>query len=852
MVHAWLASESSGRWLILLDNADDARFVHADYDNKDLPQYDWTMTRYLPHRAGGAVLITTRSSDAAFGLVDRGDMIVNIEPMSHDEAKMLLHTKISNRHTNEDEENDLITELEHIPLAITQAAAYLSRSPRMTIRKYLERLRSDEETRASILSVGGGDLRRDPVATNSVIRTWQMSFNQIKSENQLATDLLARMCMFDKQGIPESLLKKSLSDHEYNDAIEVLLSFSLVRGGMNKSGFEIHRLVQLATRTWLRIHRTFESQSIAALKMLAEHYPFVEYKSWTTCQILEPHVEAVLSMLHTSDEARLFCARLLLSRSRYVLEQGQYVKAEVMAKRSLSIREELLGQEDQRTVMSKAMLLNVHNTLGSYTKAEVLGVEALKVCEKLNGGEHPDTLNIMFSLAFTYRKQNRWGKAETLHLQVLDARRRLLGEEHINTLNSMGGLAHVYHDQKRWSEAQKLEVRVLEIRKRVLGEEHPATLAAMNNLAQSLRKLGQARLIEVEKLNTQVLETAKKVLGEGHPRTLTAAGNLAATLTQSGKGRWDEVKKLQVQVLETSREVLGEKHPDTLEAMANLAHTLTKPGQGSLEEAEHLEVQVLETMKKAMAQLAYTYYAQGRLSKAIDLMTQAYQRAENIRGASGVEYFWLSQWTDKLEKWKLDDIQKRAREYWDQGLWNEAEELETKALEMSRTVQGEKHYKTIACMSALARTYHKQGRISAAIEVMTKALHDTEVTLGQEKPDTIRRTKRLEQWKLEEIEKRAGDYWDQGFENEAEELYVKALETSKTIHGETHPKTLTCTRNLAYTYYEQLRISAAIELMTKAVHGAEVTLDEDDPNMRQWTKLLNEWRAHQRIIKQMM
>jgi hypothetical protein len=60
------------------------------------------------------------------------------------------------------------------------------------------------------------------------------------------------MSMFDRQGIPVSLLQGQASRLDFEDALAPLLSFSLVRAEISKQSFEMHRLVQLSMRTWLK------------------------------------------------------------------------------------------------------------------------------------------------------------------------------------------------------------------------------------------------------------------------------------------------------------------------------------------------------------------------------------------------------------------------------------------------------------------------------------------------------------------------------------------------------------------------------------------------------------------------
>lgn len=107
---------------------------------------------------------------------------------------------------------DLVKVLDLISLAISQAAAYIQkRAPRNSVQQYLDDFRKSEGKRARLLSRDLGDLRRDlrqdGGASNAILTTWQVTFDHVRSERPSAADLLSLMSFFDRQGIPESLLK---------------------------------------------------------------------------------------------------------------------------------------------------------------------------------------------------------------------------------------------------------------------------------------------------------------------------------------------------------------------------------------------------------------------------------------------------------------------------------------------------------------------------------------------------------------------------------------------------------------------------------------------------------------------
>jgi hypothetical protein len=255
LVSHWLCDSRNGRWLIVLDNADeDAIFFSGNTSNERGP-----LVSFLPQAAHGSILITSRNQLAARNLVGRDGHVIKVQPMNEEESLALLRARIPTPQPGEsgDDERALVLALENIPLAIAQAAAYIAnRSPLVTVAAYLRLFHESESKRTRLLqNEDSTDLRRDPSIRYAVITTWQVSFEQIRQELPAATDLLALMSMFDRQGIPEGLLRDSDQDEmDFHDALAPLLSYSLIRLEINEGSFDMHHLVQLSVRAWLEMH----------------------------------------------------------------------------------------------------------------------------------------------------------------------------------------------------------------------------------------------------------------------------------------------------------------------------------------------------------------------------------------------------------------------------------------------------------------------------------------------------------------------------------------------------------------------------------------------------------------------
>ncbi|KAK3376527.1 hypothetical protein B0T24DRAFT_648420 [Lasiosphaeria ovina] len=642
LVYSWLSNERNGKWMMIFDSADDGDvFYDATSDNGQNGQ---PFATYLPQSRNGSIIITTRNKDLASRLTGHRQNMIEVKPMAQTDALTLLEKKLGSP-PDADVAVGLVQALDLVPLAISQAAAYiLARAPRSSPEKYLTEFRKSEGKKSSLLQYDAGDLRRDGGASNAILTTWQISFGYIRSKRPSAADLLSLMSFFDRQGIPGYVLKpprtikdaiptprnyhdtEDKMDSGFEDDVAMLRDYCLIAVDEGGDEFEMHGLVQLSTRRWLEAFGQQETFKRQYIERIAASFPTGKYENWATCQSLFVHVQVALGYRPGEDMLETW-ATLLHNGGWYAWSQGRYEVSQHMLGKAREVREKRLGKKDVVTLASISLFARVLLDQGWWEEAEKLFL----------GADHPDTLSSMANLASTYRNQGRWEEAEKLDVQVMETSKTKLGADHPSTLSSMANLASTFWNQGRWEEAEKLEVQVMETRKTKLGADHPSTLSSMANLASTYRN--QGRWEEAEKLEVQVMETSKTKLGADHPDTLSSMANLASTYRN--QGRWEEAEKLEVQVMETSKTKLGADHPSTLSSMANLASTFWN--QGRWEEAEKLFIQVMETSKtklgadhpdtlSSMNNLAFTWKGQGRRADALALMEDCAQARRRVLG----------------------------------------------------------------------------------------------------------------------------------------------------------------------------------------------------------------------------
>ncbi|KAJ5213388.1 hypothetical protein N7449_000557 [Penicillium cf. viridicatum] len=607
LVEDWLRDKKRGKWLLIIDNFDDDGFLCKPPTTGTRSQFNLNMTKplleYLPRNTNGSIIFTSRSREIAAKMVDDKNLI-EIKPMEMFEALELLQRKLEQL-GGDQESRKLVKALEFMPLAIIQAARYIQNRS-YSVSQYLEDFQESDREAIRLLKKEAGHVHRDWEANNSIMVTWQISFDYIRQTEPSAAELLSLMSFFDRQGIPEILIRpqpnvkcisrsnprndssegetsESDTGATFKDDIETLEDYSFISSS-NDGLFTIHRLVQLSTRTWLRSHGKIHHWREKCISNLFREFPTGLYKDWAKCQFLIPHLRSVMSQRPKSPESLRQWATLLLKGAWYASQRGDIADVREMASKSRIERLALSGEEHEEFLDSTDMLATAYSLEGLWKEAEKLFLQVLETRKTKLGHDHPNTLRSMANLAVAYRNQGRWGEAKQIQLQVVETSKAKLGDDHSDTLRSMGNLAVTYRSQGQWKEATQLHTQVMKTYKTKLGDDHPDTLRSMANLASIHWSQGQAE--EAEQLDIYVVEKSKTKLGDDHPDTLRCMGNLASTY--SDQGRWEEAERLQIQVIKIRKTKLGEHHPDTLMGIANLASTYLD--QGRWEEAEKLQI----------------------------------------------------------------------------------------------------------------------------------------------------------------------------------------------------------------------------------------------------------------------
>lgn len=529
-------------------------------------------------------------------MLDHRD-VIEIGPLDKSEALELLRRKIGVEKSSSGALEDahaqtleLVEALDLMPLAIAQAAGYIAHyAPRCSISQYLAKIRQSDREAIKLLKYEAGHPRRDWDAKNSILLTWQISFDHIRESRESAADLLCLMSFFDRQGIPEVLLCRR--DEQYtddttgnlapdpsddktasnsdtdsipdvNEDLRILRDYSFISTSEDGSTFSMHRLVQLAAHIWLKSQNKTEHHKAQFICTLFDTFPqYPSYENMDECRLLFPHIKSAVTQRPKADDLLELWADILCKGALHAQDAGYFLESKEMALQSKNQREKILGADHQETLYSASVLAQAYTLAGQWSEAENLQVQVLVICKSSLGENHPDTIRLMADLALIYSMQKRWADAAKLNIEVLDKAITHLGEDHSTVRSIMNNLTSDLRELNHLPMAQELGLFVLEKFRAKFGEDHPDTLVCKVNLALTYSWLD--RWVEAEELQVEALETMRVRLGEDHPHTVETMGYLAITWKEMGKTgeALDSLRRCLVM----AERVFGPEHPKFLE-----------------------------------------------------------------------------------------------------------------------------------------------------------------------------------------------------------------------------------------------------------------------------------------------
>jgi tetratricopeptide (TPR) repeat protein len=582
-----LNSRRDGRWLLVIDNADNHELLAAGNG----PLRDGLGWLRPCRNERGTVLVLSRFLDeeAPVGWW-QPHHVGRLDPRSAVEA-LADHIDIGDE---SEAARRLADRLGGLPLALRLAGSYLAKArekvqsdhgPPMTIERYLN------EVEAGALRLE--EPPRSRAARHYIDRPWSISVESLEHSDQpLALPLLRLLAHLASAPIPigdlvsaAALDRLGLAGDELMDALRTLQGLALIEGDVGPDArLALHPLVRDTTR------RRFppSEADIAALVDLVRHCRPLRHQPdetpspddaivWPMWILLTPHIMRVIDLLldHPRQQPAAVVRDACFAANyaaRSIQALGLYASADEALARieRLALRE--LGPEDFETLRCRHTRAIVVHATGRIAEAYTAYDAIYRQCADVVGADHPYTVRCRHYRALTLHALGHHQEAMSEYEAVLRDRIRIAGREHRLTLATMHNIARLLHDTGRHEDAERRYRQLLADQSRVMGPDFRHTLATRHNLALCLHALG--RLGEAEAEYRQVLDIEERLLGRKHPDTLATWANLLLLQSAAGRGddaRLDEVYRLQC-------EALGKDHPETIATRDRVTDRSTRPG----------------------------------------------------------------------------------------------------------------------------------------------------------------------------------------------------------------------------------------------------------------------------------
>ncbi|MFF7203564.1 FxSxx-COOH system tetratricopeptide repeat protein [Streptomyces sp. NPDC008141] len=595
--------EPYDRWLLILDNADDAQ----------------TLNDVLGNGRSGNVLVTSQRSEGW----NRRAETVEVGVFTRLESVRHLRRRLPDI---SQEDAELVAEaLGDLPIAVEGAAAGIKRTG-LGAREYIKLL---QKPTFGVETPADGEQVAD--FTKATGGTWDFAIEQLRENYPPAARLLQLCSYFSPEPISMDLLEgveitRALRVPNVARACKELSSFALARVDQKARSVQVHRLVQLSMRNSMTEQEQEDARQVVYRALVAARPAKDDPenpKTWDRYRIIWPHLGTPWALVTPDYGIR----ELIVDRVRQLRRRGELRQA-------LELSEECVagwcaaGDPDERwTLHMRFQIGNILRAQGRYKEALKLNSDVLERQIAVLGD--PDDQHVLMTkggIAADLRGLGRFGEALT---HDLDSHQRYIdvyGEDYPRTLTAANNLAVALRASGDYAGARELDRKNLDTREVILLPDHPLTIESAVNLGRDLRECGDygASVTLLRKAHERCLRNIE--LSEGEPTVLKTVTGLAGALRSEGRpveaeqwtrhvldhmpagpegeesterlllemslagdlkalGRQDEALELVGRVSDRLTTRLGPEHPSTLACAANHAVHLLESGAGVQAEA---------------------------------------------------------------------------------------------------------------------------------------------------------------------------------------------------------------------------------------------------------------------------
>ncbi|KAF7928997.1 hypothetical protein BELL_0247g00040 [Botrytis elliptica] len=547
-------------WLLVFDNYDDPNAFG------DLPSF-------FPNTTSkeNAIIVTSRHISSG-----RLGSHLKLDGLTEEESIQLLTSRCTSVSNSEDDLNqarDIVKRLGYLPLAIDQAASYISirHLPLHIFSDHFQRRKEFilKDTPQSLWEYQKRSFVDSQETSEhlSVLTTWELSFDQISGndeERNRIGEFLAQAAYFSPMSISESLFRnpdiynvkspgwKSLfctqdswDSFKFQDVIVGLVNLSIIQNmeiTSDEVRFSFHPLV----KDWLQLRESVERRRAC-----------VSFAIALTASVIQETDTELLS-LQKRQELLSHIDACIENNSSFLTDQQSIIEYGGVIEGFQTTFATFYGQHDRNN------------------DAERLFMHSLEMQISLLGTNNVATLSTMNNLAAMYLDSRRLEEARPLLHQALEIKHTMLGPQHPRTLNTANNLANLLVLQLHFDAATEIYERTLIGYQDLNGPVHKTVIESLNNLGEVAMKRGN--FLEAEKLFQEGLKRLENLGGGGEDGlALYLKANIA--LVYKLQHQYQEAEHCYHTIIKKRKALLGPKHSSTLQSMCELGDVYFASGQ---------------------------------------------------------------------------------------------------------------------------------------------------------------------------------------------------------------------------------------------------------------------------------
>jgi tetratricopeptide (TPR) repeat protein len=537
----WDQCRANARWLLIFDDA-------------PRPQ---DLAGLWPTKPGVDVVVTSLNPDW-------GQMAYPFElsVLSRSSTLSLLAQRTGQL---EDDGNDeLAAELDGLPLACEQAAAYI----RQTGMRPQEYVRLFRRRRAQLLERGAPDDHVGTIAT-----TWRLAQAELVVEAPAAVALILLCAHLSGEDIPLALLRRCpellpeeirlpiSDDLEVEDVISEARRYSLL--GREGDHLRMHRLVQAVVLSSLPPGEAHAWRTLCTRLVSAWAPGSIKPETWGMWQQLVPHTIQMAGSVEDQPANAEDLVVLLRRTSEYLVARGSFVDAAALLRRALVLLECVDPSYTWQMVgCTHTELGEVLERRGDVAEAIEHFERGLECFQQESSVPSPWLARTSAGLARSltcHSGVSMWAskalpEVEQRFVRALAVLTSALGPDHPVVAQALSGLGQIRQDRGNVTGGIECHKKALEIVTAIFGANHPDVGHLHDKLGYALGLAGDVQQSKTH--HERAIEILTEVYGEGHPETGWPWSNLGVVLLRAGDV--PESVRCQQEAYKIFRSTLGE------------------------------------------------------------------------------------------------------------------------------------------------------------------------------------------------------------------------------------------------------------------------------------------------------